>query len=89
MEQFHRKLLEPGWVGCLTPDQARHIQQALKRRPDLKKKWGIRGAVTLNKVARAALPDEPDKGEEHLQKLLAAERRKKSPQTTKRAQNRS
>ena len=52
------ELLEPGFAGLLSLEEAEHIQQKLERSSRLKRIWGIRGKITLPKIAAMAYPED-------------------------------
>lgn len=56
-----KRLLVPGWAGPLTLEEARYIQQELKKNPALRRKWRITGK-TLAPIARRAFPEAPEDG---------------------------
>jgi len=69
------KLLEPGWAGLLSLDEAKHIKCCLEKDAKLRRKWKIRGKKpSLPAIAAKAYPEDPDGGRRYIQKVLTAER---------------
>jgi hypothetical protein len=45
VEQWNRKLLQPGWAGDLAASEVEFIQRELRRQPHLRRKWGYTGSL--------------------------------------------
>jgi len=59
--QYDMRLLEPGWAGLLTLEEAKYIQQELWNSRELRRKWHVRGKrLSLLKVARLAFPEDEE-----------------------------
>lgn len=52
------ELLQPGFPGVLTLDEGEFIRQKIERSSRLKRIWGIKGKVTLPKIAAVAYPED-------------------------------
>lgn len=39
---YHKKLLEPGWAGELSPDEFAYIKSQLRQSPSLRRRWSFR-----------------------------------------------
>lgn len=78
-EKMDTRLLEPGWAGVLTLEEARFIQQSLRADRMLRRSWHIRGrSCPLSKIAERAFPENPEKARQHiLNEMSAANRRQK------------
>lgn len=73
------KLLEPGWAGALTLQEALYIQEVLSSSERHRKKWfpKKRKSYPLLEIARKALPDDPTTAAAHIRGLMDLERRRK------------
>lgn len=78
-EKMDTRLLEPGWAGVLTLDEALFIQSKLREDKALRRSWHIRGkSCPLTKVAAAAFPENTEIARRHiLNEMAAANRRQK------------
>jgi len=74
-----KRLLEPGWAGVLTLEEACFIQKSLRADRMLRRSWHIRGrSCPLTKVAAAAYPENREIARRHiLNEMAAANRRQK------------
>jgi len=76
-EKVDTRLLEPGWAGVLTLEEARFIQQSLRADRMLRRSWHIRGrSCPLTKVAAAAFPENPELARGHILNEMAASNRR-------------
>lgn len=61
------RLLEPGWGGLLTLDEALFIQHELRVSPPLRRTWHIRGkGCPLSKIAERAFPEKPEIARQYI-----------------------
>ena len=67
-----KRLLEPGWAGVLTLDEALFIQRELKANPILRRSWHIRRGCTLTKIAERAYPENPQEARRNIANEQAA-----------------
>jgi len=65
-EKADRRLLEPGWAGVLTLDEALFIQSELKANPILRRSWHIKRGCTLTKIAERAYPEDPQEARRNI-----------------------
>lgn len=66
---MHPKLLEPGWAGLLTYEEAVYIQEHLFADPRLRRRWKYRGKrPSLVAIARRAFPEAPDIAAQHIRR---------------------
>jgi hypothetical protein len=87
VEKADTRLLQPGWAGILTLDEALFIQKSLRADRMLRRSWHIRGkSCPLTKIAERAFPENPANGRQHIiGQMAAANRRQKDsnpPQLT-------
>jgi len=61
-----KRLLEPGWAGVLTLDEALFIQRELKANPILRRSWHIKRGCTLTKIAERAYPENPQEARRNI-----------------------
>ena len=69
-----KKLLQPGWAGLLTLEEAEYIRAKLEANLTLRRQWGIRGKgrIPLTRIAEKAYPEDPQAARQHIQKERAA-----------------
>lgn len=84
-----KRLLEVGWAGELTLEEARFIQSKLLPNSTLRRQWGFRGKgkVPLVRIAERALPEAPKYAREHMRKLQAQEAGRRTRQITPQLKN--
>lgn len=71
------KLLEPGWGGLLTLEEAIYIQVQLVKDARFRKRWGIRYIVApLSIIAQKAFPENPAAARRHIRAQQARVRRR-------------
>lgn len=63
------ELLQPGYAGILSFEEGEFIRQKLERSSRLRRIWGIKGKVTLPKIAAKAYPE----GEAEAKALIRRE----------------
>lgn len=65
---YAEKLLEPGWAGILTIEEAQYIADNLKIDAKLRRRWSFRKRkrYPLLLIAERALPEEPDEGRRNM-----------------------
>ena len=83
---YDRKLLQPGWAGLLTLEEAEYVKAHLEANPQLRRKWKIRGKgrIPLTMIAERAFLEEPQAARQHIQREQArAQRRIRSLAKTK------
>jgi len=73
-----KKLLQPGWAGLLTLEEAEYIRAKLEANLTLRRQWGIRGKgrIPLTRIAEKAYPEDPQAARQHIQKERARARRR-------------
>ena len=71
--KHHRKLLEPGWAGDLSLDEAVHIACALRKDRGLRRQWGFRkhNQIPLTDIAARALPESPEYASSKIRSFIA------------------
>ena len=69
------KELTPGYLGELTPDDARMIAAELAKSAKLRELWGVKKRATypLVMIARLSMPEAPAEGERLMRQKLSAE----------------
>ena len=79
MEREDKRLLELGWGGELTFDEAQYIQSEIQKNRSLRRKWGFRGKgrVPLVKIAEKAFPENPKYAREHIVRGISRNARRK------------
>lgn len=65
------ELLEPGYAGILSFDEAEYIRQKLEASESLKRKWGIKGKITLGKIAAIGCPEASAEARDHIRREMA------------------
>jgi len=71
------KLLEPGWGGLLTLEEAIYIQVQLAQDARLRKRWGIRYiAAPLSIISKKAFPENTAAARRHIRAQQARVRRR-------------
>jgi hypothetical protein len=67
-ELYSRKLLEPGWAGLLTLEEAEYIAEHLATDARLRRAWGFSGRETfpLSQIAAKAFPENPRQARSHM-----------------------
>lgn len=70
------RLLQPGFAGILSLEDATYIKQKLDASESLKRKWNIRGALNLIKIAAAAYPEDSKFAKRHMRQEIMKERRR-------------
>ena len=62
------RLLEPGWAGELTLEEAKFIQEGIQKDRTLRREWGFKGSakIPLVRIAEKAFPENPQYGREHI-----------------------
>ena len=64
------QLLQPGFAGEISLDEALFIQKKLEERPALRVKWGLMGdTIPLTAIAARAFPENPEYAKRHIQVL--------------------
>lgn len=66
-----KRLLEYGWGGLLTLDEAKYIQQKLFNSPRMRRMWkmGRRKRPPLTLIAEKAFPENPKIARKNIMKL--------------------
>jgi len=74
------RLLEPGWGGLISLNEALFIQAQLRANPTLRRIWRIRGkSCPLAKIAERAFPENSARARRHiLNEQAKAARHKKA-----------
>ncbi len=70
-------LLEPGYAGVLSLEEAEVIQAELIRRPSLRRRWGFKErakSFPLTRIAAKCLPEDPKAAVASIQRQLGARR---------------
>jgi len=74
---YASNLLQPGWGGLLTLEEARYVRDCLERDARLRRRWGIRRhQVPLSLIAEKAYPEDPAAARRHIRVEQARARRK-------------
>ncbi|NVM22356.1 MAG: hypothetical protein HWN68_11320 [Desulfobacterales bacterium] len=75
---YDRKLLQPGWAGLLTLEEAEYIRARLEVNQTLRRKWSIKGKgkIPLTSIAAKAYPEDPQAARQHIQKEQRKARRR-------------
>ena len=75
---YAKKLLEPGWAGLLTYEEAQYIRSQLENNKSLRRKWNIKGVgkIPLTTIAARAYPEDPQAARHHIQKEQRRARRR-------------
>ena len=78
-----RKLLEPGWAGLLTLEEAEYVRHRLEQVPKLRRAWGIRGKgrIPLLAIAVRAFPEDLAAARAEMKSAMAQARRQERPAT--------
>lgn len=78
-DHYSERLLEPGWAGVLTLEEAEYIREKLEANPKLRKKWKIRGKgrIPLTVIAERAYPEDPAQARQHIKKEMSRAARRK------------
>lgn len=64
---YSRKLLQPGWAGLLSLEEAEYIRSRLEADVKLRRRWHIRRRkVPLSLVAEKAYPEDPEAARCHM-----------------------
>jgi hypothetical protein len=84
-----KKLVEPGWAGLLTLEEAEYIRQRLEKDAKLRRAWGIRGKgrIPLLAIAVRAFPEDPAAARLEMKSEMAQARRRERPATTQLSPN--
>ena len=78
-DHYAKKLLEPGWAGELTLEEAEFIKRKLEANSKLRRKWKIpgRGGIPLTAIAERAYPEDPAYARRHIQNEMKRTSRRK------------
>lgn len=69
-------LLKPGFAGILSLEDAEHIKHKLEASESLKRKWNIKGVLSLVKIAAAAYPEDSKFAKRYMRQEIMKERRR-------------
>jgi len=76
---YPARLLEPGWAGILSLDEAEYIKCHLERNVGLRRRWRIkRKKVPITMIAEKAYPENPIAARRHIKKEQQREWYKKA-----------
>ncbi len=76
-EFYASKLLEPGWAGPVTLEEAEYIRSRLEADARLRRRWHIRQRrVPLSIVAERSYPEDPEAARRHMKAHQAQARRR-------------
>lgn len=67
------RVLEPGWGGIITLDEAEFIQSRIKADPVIRRRWGYgyqRKTYPLRDIAAKAFPQNPQEGRRQMGNLI-------------------
>jgi len=74
------RLLERGWGGLLTLDEALFIRRELRASPPLRRTWHIRGkSCPLSKIAERAFPENSQRARQNMINEMSKANRSQKP----------
>ena len=69
------ELLRPGFAGILSLDEGEFIRQKIERSSRLRRIWGIKGKVTLTKIAAVAYPENEAEAKDFIRREMVRGKR--------------
>ena len=68
------RMLEPGWAGEVSLEEAEELQRQLRSKPDARSSWGLSEKPSLTRIAVAAYPEDATSAANSIRRKLAARR---------------